>query len=166
MSRGGLQNRELARQLDSLRKQLEKRDDLFSSAAVKELFLNQLNGLAKGSEVQWEDGYLAKGEVHGSSAPFWRSRGPILRGIGFNFDYSDDEGSPRDLRGGVPILKEGDLLITSGLDGVFPLGLQVGTVAKIEPLKEGSYSYEIKVRPSAGNLNDLQTLFILPPVSE
>jgi rod shape-determining protein MreC len=166
VSRGGLQNRELARQLDSLRKQLEKRDDLFPSAAEKELFLNQLNGLSKSSGMQWEDGYLAKGEVHGSSAPFWRSRGPMLRGIGFNFDYPDDEGSSRDLRGGVPILKEGDLLITSGLDGVFPAGLQVGTVAKIEPLKEGGYSYEIEVRPSASNLNDLQTLFILPPVSE
>lgn len=166
VSRGGLQNRELAHQIASLSKQLEKRDDLFSSIADKENFMSQLNGLTKGTGVQWEDGYLAKGEVHGSSAPFWRSRGPVLRGIGFNFDYPDDEGLARDLRDGVSLLKEGDLLITSGLDGVFPPGLPVGTVAKIKPLKEGSYSYEIEVRPSACNLNDLQTLFILPPVSE
>lgn len=164
--RGGLQNRELAHQIHSLLKQLEKRDDLFSSLAEKETLISQLNGLKKNAGVQWEDGYLAKGEVHGSSAPFWRSRGPLLRGIGFNFDYPDDEGPPRELKGSVPILKEGDLLITSGLDGVFPSGLQVGTVAKIDPLKEGSYSYEIEVRPSASNLNDLQTLFILPPISE
>jgi rod shape-determining protein MreC len=166
VSRGGLQNRELAHQLHSLMKQLEKRDDLFTSAVEKENFMGQLQGLTKKTGIQWEDGYLAKGEVHGSSAPFWRSRGPLLRGIGFNFDYPDDEGPSRELRGGVPILKEGDLLVTSGLDGVFPPGLHVGTVAKIDPLKEGSYSYEIDVRPSASNLNDLHTLFILPPVSE
>lgn len=164
--RGGLQNRELAHQVHSLLKQLEKRDDLFSSTAEKESLIGLLNNLKKNTCVHWEDGYLAKGEVHGSSAPFWRSRGPLLRGIGFNFDYPDEEGSARPLQGGVPILKEGDLLVTSGLDGVFPSGLQVGIVAKIAPLKEGSYSYEIEVRPSASNLNDLQTLFILPPISE
>jgi len=164
--RGGLQNRELAHQLNSLQKQIEKREDLFSSLSEKESFLNQLQVLKKNTGIHWEDGYLAKGEVHGSSAPFWRSRGPLLRGIGFNFDYPDDEGPPRELKGGVPILKEGDLLVTSGLDGVFPSGIQVGTVAKIDPLKEGSYSYEIEVRPSVSNLNDLQTLFVLPPIGE
>lgn len=164
VNRGITQNRELAHKIDALLKLLEKRDDLFTSPAEKENFTAQLNGLKGG--CQWEDGYLAKGEVHGSSAPFWRSRGPLLKGIGFNFDYPDDEGSPRELKGEVPILKEGDLLVTSGLDGVFPLGLQVGTVAKVNPLKQGSYAYEIEVRPSASNLNDLQTLFILPPVSE
>lgn len=113
-----------------------------------------------------EDGYLAKGEVHGSSAPFWRSRGPILKGVGFNYDYPDEEGHSRDLKGPVPLLKEGDVLLTSGLDGVFPPGLRVGSVSWIAPLKEGSYAYEIEVRPAASNLNDLQTVFILPPLSE
>lgn len=168
VNRGGLQNRELSHQLDALSKQLEKRDTLFSSTVEKENFMAQLNKLKKSCGAPWEDGYLAKGEVHGSSAPFWRSRSPLLRGIGFNFDYPDEEGPARELRGeaGVPILKEGDLLVTSGLDGVFPPGLQVGTVAKIDPLKEGGYAYEIEVRPSANNLNDLQSLFVLPPVSE
>lgn len=166
INRGGLQNRELLHQLNVLNKQIEKRDNLFLSTGEKESFLLQIQKLKKVCGGPWEDGYLAKGEVHGSSAPFWRSRSPVLRGIGFNFDYPDEEGPGRDLRGEVPILKEGDLLVTSGLDGVFPAGLQVGTVAKIDPLKEGSYSYEIEVRPSASNLNDLQTLFILPPVSE
>lgn len=113
-----------------------------------------------------EDGYLAKGEVHGSSSPFWRSRSPLLKGIGFNYDYPDDEGHSRDLKGPVPILKEGDALLTSGLDGVFPPGLHVGTVSWVAPLKEGSYAYEIEVRPAAPNLNDLQTVFILPALSE
>ena len=158
--RGGMQNRELARQLQVLSNQLEKRNDLFATEAAKEQFLAQLKGLKERNGISWEDGYLAKGEVHGSSAPFWRSRGPILKGVGFNFDYPDEP------RSGVPILKEGDLLVTSGLDGVFPSGLQVGTVTWVKPAKEGSYAHEIEVRPAASHLNDLQTLFILPSLSE
>jgi cell shape-determining protein MreC len=65
----------------------------------------------------------------------------------------------------VPILKEGDLLVTSGLDGVFPPGLMVGVVSWINSLKEGGYAYEIEAYPAAGNLNDLQTVFIMPPMS-
>ncbi|HSX10517.1 MAG TPA: rod shape-determining protein MreC [Chlamydiales bacterium] len=113
-----------------------------------------------------EDGYLAKGEVHGSSAPFWRSRNPVLKGVGFNYDYADEEGGSRDLKGQVPLLKEGDSILTSGLDGVFPPGLRVGSISWVAPLKEGSYAYEIEVRPAAHNLNDLQTVFILPALSE
>ena len=98
----------------------------------------------------------------------------VLSGVGFNYDYADDEGPARDLRTGravgsnlpaQPILKEGDLLVTSGLDGVFPAGLLAGTVSWIAPLKEGSYAYEIEVRPAAHCLNDLHTLFILPSLS-
>ena len=131
--------------------------------ARKEQLLAQLQGLKDKTGTGWEDGYLAKGEVHGSSAPFWRSRGPTLKGIGFNFDYPDEEGTRK---GAVPILKEGDFLVTSGLDGVFPPGLHVGTVAWMKPAKEGSYAHEIEVRPAASHLNDLQTVFILPPRSE
>jgi rod shape-determining protein MreC len=116
--------------------------------------------------VNLEDGYLAKGEIHGSSAPFWRSRGPILKGVGFNYDYPDEEGHSRELKGPVPLLKEGDILLTSGLDGVFPPGLRVGFVSWIAPLKEGGYAYEIEVRPAVCNLNDLQTVFILPSLSD
>ncbi len=113
-----------------------------------------------------EDGYLAKGELHGSSAPFWRSRSPVLKGVGFNYDYPDEEGRARELNGDVPLLKEGDALLTSGLDGVFPQGLSVGVVSWVAPLKPGSYAYDIEVRPAASNLNDLQTVFVLPPVGE
>jgi len=162
--RGATQNRELAHQFQALLHQLEKRNDLFSTDAEKKQFLAQLHQLKERNGSWWEDGYLAKGEVHGSSAPFWRSRGPILKGIGFNFDYPED--STSHLKAGVPILKEGDLLVTSGLDGVFPPGLRVGIVAQIEPLKEGSYAYEIEVRPAVSHLNDLQTVFILPSWSE
>lgn len=127
----------------------------------------------RGSQFN-EGAYLAKGEVQGSSAPFWRSRSPLLKGVGFNYDYPDEEGPSRDLKtgrvigsskGAEPIIKEGDLLVTSGLDGVFPPGLRVGIVSWVNSLKEGSYAYEIEAYPVAGNLNDLKTVFILPALS-
>ncbi len=156
--RGGLQNRELARQIDILLRLIEKRDDF-----EKEGILSQLKTFKENLGIYWEDGYLAKGELHGSSSPFWRSRSPLLKGIGFNYDFPDEYS--RDAKK-APILKEGDLLVTTGLDGIFPPGLSVGTVIRIAPQQIGSYAFEIEVRSSICNLNDLQTLFIIPPVGE
>lgn len=120
--------------------------------------------------------YLAKGEIHGSSQPIWRSRGSLLKGIGFNYDFEDAYGPARDLRKGtpigsqaskensIPLLQVNDLLITTGMDGVFPEGLQVATVTKIEVLKEGDYYYELEAYPTAGNLNELQFVSVISPV--
>lgn len=162
--RGASQNREIARQIEGLLGQVEKRADLFTTDAERGEFISKLRDLKGRCGTNWDDGYLAKGEIHGTSAPFWRSRNPVLKGVGFNFDYPDADGASRD--GKVPILKEGDLLVTSGLDGVFPPGIRVGTVTSITPPKEGSYAYDIEVRPSADHLNDLETVFILPSLSE
>lgn len=108
--------------------------------------------------------YLAKGELHGSSNPLWRSRGQLLHGIGFNFDFADEEGPPRELRSAIPILKVNDTLVTTGMDGVFPAGLHVATVTNVHLLREGDYYYEIEAEPSAGNLNNLSVVYVMPPV--
>jgi cell shape-determining protein MreC len=86
----------------------------------------------------------------------------MLKGIGFNYDYPDSMGPPSQ----VPLLKEGDLLVTSGLDGVFPPGIPVGLVTWIKPAKGSSYALEMEARPIVKNLNDLQAVVILPPRSE
>ncbi|EKE08441.1 MAG: hypothetical protein ACD_17C00166G0005, partial [uncultured bacterium] len=166
VARGASQNRELARLLQAVFRQIEKREDLFSSIVEKECCEKNLADLQQKLETEWEDGYLAKGEIHGSSTSFWRSRSPLLKGIGFNYEYADDEGPSRGLSSSVPIIKEGDLLVTSGLDGVFPVGLSVGTVLQVLPLKRGSFAYDISVRPLVSHLNDLQTVFILPPMEK
>lgn len=157
IARGGLQNRELAHQIEALSQLLEKRDDL-----EKANLLCALQTFKKNLGVHWDDGYLARGEVRGSSSPFWRSRGSMLKGVGFHFDFP--EGTPPGQK--VPILKEGDLLVTTGLDGVFPPGLSVGTVMKVLPQKPGSYAYDINVRPVVSHFNDLQTLCIMAPVGD
>jgi rod shape-determining protein MreC len=38
-------------------------------------------------------------------------------------------------------LKEGDRLVTSGLDGVFPKGLLIGTVSKVNKKNLGLFQY-------------------------
>lgn len=119
--------------------------------------------------------FLAKGELYGSSAPLWRQETHRLKGIGFNYDFADAEGPARDLRTGksqdptrpkpaLPLIQVGDHLLTTGLDGLFPTGLDVAIVAKVHPLKEGDYYYEIEADATAGNLDRLSFVFVLPPL--
>lgn len=118
--------------------------------------------------------FLAKGEIHGSSKPLWRTQRNELHGIGFNYDFGDASGPPRDLRTGkvikstaalpdTPIIQSGDVLLTTGLDGIFPPGLPVAEVTYVHPLKEGDYYYEIDAQPIAGNMDDMTLVFVIPP---
>ncbi len=120
---------------------------------------------------------LAKGEIYGASEPYGKGDGELLQGIGFNYDFPDAEGPARDLRTGkrmgeltnkpaLPILKAGDKLVTTGLDGVFPPGLDVAIVTKIHSLKEGDYYYELEAKPTAANMQELSYVFVIPPVSD
>lgn len=119
--------------------------------------------------------HLAKGELHGASKPLWRKNGHLLKGIGFNYDFSDQDGPARDLRSGkpldahnsqpaMPILKTHDLLVTTGMDGVFPPGLLVAEVTALNYLKEGDYTYELDAIPVVKNLDDLSLVFVIPPI--
>ncbi len=130
----------------------------------KHPFKQTLQEFKQTLKVGWEDGYFAKGEISGTSAPYFRSLQPILKGIGFNCNFEDTDSPARDLKAGI--LRENDLLITSGLDGIFPPGLHVGRVINIKPLKPGGFSYDLEAMPSAGDLADLTFVYVLPPVSD
>lgn len=114
--------------------------------------------------------FLAKGIVQGQSQPLWRSATLELNGIGFNYDFSDEEGPLRDLLTGkakeneeaLPLIKSGDLLVTSGLDGVFQEGIPVAIVKSIDKLKEGDFYFSLKAIPCIDNLGSLTDVFILP----
>lgn len=119
--------------------------------------------------------YLAKGEIHGLSKQLWRTQKSELVGTGFNYDFADEQGPARDLRTGRPIgasqespvialVEAGDLLVTTGLDGVFPSNLPIARVTKVHPLKEGDYTYELEAVPVAENLDDLSLVFVIPPL--
>ena len=56
----------------------------------------------------------------------------------------------------------GDILVTTGMDGVFPADLKIAKVTKIESLKEGDYYYTLEAKPLSKQLEDLSAVIILP----
>lgn len=146
--RGSLRNEEIVDKIDSLIELLPDNEPLIRHLQATK------------NELECKDYYLAKGELHGSGTPLWRARSSLLKGIGFNFDYVDEEGAaPKN----VPVLKKGDLLVTTGFDGVFPPDLRVGIVKDVKAPKPGGFSYEIDVHPIIDTMNELEALFVLPP---
>lgn len=179
--RGNPQNVLLKEHVAAVIEALSTRQDLIVSQEedlqeVKRSLLEGLEELRTHLLHNQEEWALAKGVLEGSHQSLWRSPEKILRGVGFNYDFPDDRGPARDLRTGKafggdanipttnPILRVNDLLVTTGMDGVFPAGLRVAEVVKIASLKEGSYTYELEARPTASNLDSLHTVFVLPPL--
>lgn len=56
-------------------------------------------------------------------------------------------------------VQQGDTVITSGLDGVFPKGLTIGVVQSVHPGQHGLF-WEAIVQPSA-NLNELEEALVI-----
>ncbi len=173
--RGREHNHFLLEHVNTLLFALDRREDLFASREESAAVLSILSKLGSRLGTECQDMYLAKGEIFGSSAPLWRSRSPVLKGIGFNYDFADEEGPARDLRTGEPydpqwkkepiaLLRPGDILVTTGLDGVFPAGYRVATVSKVNILKEGASSYEIEAVATAGNLDEISRVVVLPSI--
>lgn len=168
VARGGTNDREFS----SLVKQV------YNHAMVRgegDEVLSKLNHLLKALGEEKEERYFAKGELTGSASTFCRRCSGTLRGIGFNYDFGDEESAPLELRSGREIeklsdqtynllIQVGDLLVTTGMDGMFPRDLPVAHVSFVEPLKEGSPSYEIEAKLCAGSLETLLEVSILPPV--
>jgi len=106
--------------------------------------------------------YLAKGELVGGAELRWRGGGDLLRGVGFQYDFDDEEGPGRDLRSTPRLVDVGDLLVTTGMDGRFPAGLLVARVVSIAPLGEGASSYDLEARSTAGHLDQISSVLVLP----
>jgi cell shape-determining protein MreC len=165
--RGESQNLPLLESIDSLLTGFETRPDLREALAQCKQQLLATRG----------DQYLAKGELKGGSLPLWRSKKSLLKGVGFNYDFADREGPALDLRSGEPrgakgekssplrLIQVGDLLVTTGLDGLFPAGFSVATVASVQTLKEGASSYELQAFPQLKELETLSHVSVLPPYS-
>lgn len=155
--RGGIQDRELALLGKSLLDLLRKNPKWHGSEIEK-----HLTNWEQSLQIKLEDFWLAKGEIRGSSAPIFRFLGSRLQGIGFNYEFNDEYGESCDLRSAI--VQMGDLLVTSGLDGVFPQGLPVAIVSNVLPLRDGAFFYEIEADALAKDLLDLKSVFVLPPL--
>lgn len=173
-SRGGEQDYQLREQIERLSIQLSnKKGTLLTENENVQLF-QLLNKLKEGLLPVNKNIYLAKGELRGLHPSSKVKDNLILHGTGFNYDFSDSEGGSRDLRSGkpiknpkgapIPILKVDDILVTTGMDGIFPPGFQVAVISKIDLLKEGDYYYDLEAKPIALPLEELSLVFVLPPV--
>lgn len=156
-----------------LRNNLKEIEARLPLKAQNASFLNELHMFIEQFEAENINHFLAKGELHGSGKPVWRREGLVLKGYGFNYEYDDEYGPARDLRTGearyykeeaMPIIQQGDILVTTGLDGLFPEGISVASVSKVYPLKEGDYVYQIEALPLACNLDHLSWVYVLPSV--
>lgn len=155
-------------------KNLSQIDELLTLKEVYEnpALFKELIELKQTMQKESLSSFLAKGELYGTSAPLWRSKSQILLGRGFNCEFADEYGGPRDfltgkLRAGdekgLPIIQPDDLLITTGLDGVFPAGLHVGRVSSVDALVEGGFAYSIQAHPIVKNWNDLRFVEVILP---
>lgn len=174
--RGNFQDMLLLQELILFMERLKGATSLAQQEEVRHQIIQHLNQVQEllqplRRETSW---FLAKGELHGSSSPLWRFRGTQLYGEGFNFDFTDETGTARDLRSGAPVgdplgeklslIKVRDLLVTTGMDGIFPAGFPVAEVTKVEPLKEGDFCYSLEARSVVDHLNELSLVFVLPPI--
>jgi cell shape-determining protein MreC len=172
-SRGGEQDFMLGDQIENLLQQMNSKKQFPLSQEDQAQLVQLLAQFKQSLNPFQKSWYLAKGVLLGSSFPSRRGHPCDLKGMGFNYDFADEEGSSRDLRNGksllqpheppVSILKVNDILVTTGMDGIFPPGFQVAIVTQIEMLKEGDYFYDLKAKPIAGPLEELSLVFVLPP---
>lgn len=175
VARGYEQNKVIAENVSDMISFIDGHPEFFQHNQEKielEMALKDLHQKLSEKKHTW---YLAKGEIHGQSHPLWRTNSHILRGSGFNYDFEDEYGPARELRSGepveskndlkaMPLVKVHDLLVTTGLDGVFPPGLKVAVVSKIELLREGDYAFELEAKPTVGNLDDLTMVYVIAPL--
>lgn len=167
-------NKELARAIDTV---LSDGKELLDNSEEQNALTVLLSRISEKIHPAQPAQFLAKGILFGSGEHLWRQSSISLKGIGFTYDCKDHHGPARDLRTGEPIdpeneypdaektalIQTGDLLVTSGMDGLFPEGLKIAKVTTIIPLQEGAYNYELIATPAALDLLDLQYVTVLQP---
>ena len=175
VKRGSIQTRIIKESIDSLLHYLPIQQDIFPNANEYQSFLDKLSWLNSCLTQEREDRFFAKGQLQGLSEPLWRCGDKTLRGFGFQWDRGDEYGPAREITSGqalnadenyspIELLKVGDVLVTSGLDGVFPPNLKVAVVSKVFPLPRGAPTYELEAKILVPNIHDLTYVHVLPPV--
>lgn len=165
-SRGEEQNIHLLQFIDELEKGIDLREDLFCDLQEKKEIKSSLQLMKDKIKSQSGFRHLAKGQIQGTGYPLWRMPSNVLQGTGFNYEYADEEGGAIKLRSHAnSILQIGDLLVTTGFDGIFPKGLFVGTIIYVDPLKEEDFAYKLKARAAIENIHEIEFVSVLPPMT-
>lgn len=162
VTRGAESNLLLLRYLSRLQEGLVHLSQLSIDARQQQQFFDLIDQIKKELSKSVGDRYFAKGELFGSSFSLFRKKKNILRGIGFNCDFGQTE----ELKLEEQSIQLGDLLVTTGFDGVFPKGLHVAIVSSIDPVNEGDIATNIAAMTTIPNLGEIQYVEVLPPIKQ
>lgn len=116
----------------------------------KQEALHLLQALEDSLSLSEQNDFALRGIVCGRGDPIWKPEASILSGSDFGFVDGKT-------------IEVGDVLVTTGLDGVFPPGLLVATVNEVLPKSEGSCSLKIKAQSLAPDCSTVDFL-VLPPM--
>lgn len=136
--------------------QLRYYKELPLSDQEKQQWEKQLSSLLEKLDPQEHYERLSMGFLSGMATSFWSTQRPYLKGSGFA--YHDETRT-------FLLVDVGDLLVTSGLDGIFPPGLKVAYVTKVYPQKEGDYVAHIEGEPLL-YLDKANVVTVIPSVVE
>jgi rod shape-determining protein MreC len=128
---------------------------LGASETVEHQLKRSLQQLLSQIPIPDHSGGSWKGILKGASSD--RRVGQILKG-----DFFAAEWEHRQERS-AKAPKAGHLLVTSGLDGLFPAGLRVGYLEAIQPPNGSQLMRGFTALPAVESLEDLQWLTILSP---
>ena len=104
--RGGAHSRQLMAAAQQIRGAVTAQPTLLPKPELASTLAKLLDCLVQSLPADSEM-RLAKGELQGAEYP---SSPTLLRGVGFNYDFGDEEGPPRDLRNGQKSIQDQKLL--------------------------------------------------------
>lgn len=121
------------------------------TASDKQQALECLQAVERALSLSKQNDFALRGIVCGRGDPIWKPEASILNGSDFGFVDGKT-------------IEVGDVLVTTGLDGVFPPGLLVATVSEVLPKSEGACSLKIKALSLAPDCSIVDFL-VLPPMN-
>lgn len=122
------------------------------SKCLQTLLQRMRRGLSEGLAAKGASWYFARGILQGSKGA-GLLRHSLVKGLGFTSSYAEEAR-----------IALGDILVTTGLDGLFPAGLVVAEVVRIFPVEEGEPTFEFEARLSFQGWDSATALFVLPPL--
>jgi rod shape-determining protein MreC len=132
----------------------------------KEELISLLVNLNKDLQQDGHDRYYARGEISGAEYSPLLVFQNLLSGSGFMLhDQKTKQVQTVGIKGFHEIaIKKGDLLVSTGMDGIIPNGLKVGFVTEVFPSNLGKAAYSIKAKSACDQLSELEYVQILPAV--